>query len=75
MDNRREKVQARDSLLAIIILFSAIVMETAFTRGSTWYWLLFLNIPALLLISSKLKFRRKATNGDLKKLKQIQWQQ
>jgi hypothetical protein len=75
MDNSRKKLQARESLLAIMIIFSAIIIETAFTSGSSWYWLLLLNIAGILLLSGKLKFRRKGMNGNLKKIKQIQWQQ
>ena len=75
MDNSRKKIQARESLLAIMFILSAIIIETAFTRGPTWYWLLILNIPAILLLSGKLKFRRNRTNRNLKKVKQMQWQQ
>ena len=75
MDNSRKKIQARESLLAIMFILSAIIIETAFTRGPTWYWLLILNIPAILIISGKLRFRMKRTNRNLKKVKQMQWQQ
>lgn len=73
MHNSRNKVQARGSLLAIMIIFSGIIVETAYTAGSRWYWLLLLNIPVLLFFPVPSNTRK--SRNDFKKLKRVQWLQ
>jgi len=73
MHNSRNKVQARGSLLAIMIIFSGIIVETAYTANPSWYWLLLLNIPVLLFFPVTSNPRK--TRNDFKKLKRVQWLQ
>jgi hypothetical protein len=75
MDNSRRNVQARESLLAILIILSGIIIETAYTSGPGWYALLLLNIPAIFLLTSRSKNRSQIKNRDFRKVKQLQWLQ
>lgn len=73
MNTSRQKVQARKSLLAILIILTAIIIETGYTSGSQWYWWLFLIIPATILLTGKSnpwwkRYKRR------KNIKLIQWQ-
>jgi hypothetical protein len=75
MYNSRKSVQARGSLLAIMIIFSGIIVETAYTAGPRWYWLLLLNIPAIIFFPGKSISDSRKIKSDLKKIKQVEWLQ
>jgi hypothetical protein len=75
MSHSRKAVQARESLLAIMIILSAIIIETAYTASPAWYWLLLLNIPVIVLLSGKPKPMSTRVPRDYKKIKQVPWLQ
>lgn len=45
------KVSASGSVIVLLVLLSAIVLENAYIFDERWYWCLFVTIPAIAFVA------------------------
>ena len=58
MSRNPREVSAGGSMIVLLVLLTAIVLQNALIADAGWYWCLFITIPAIILIALFVRNKR-----------------
>lgn len=49
MSRNQQKISVRNSIIAVFVILTAVILRTALISDERWYWCLLITIPAVVI--------------------------